>query len=109
MPARSQSCLVWKRLARSIAFLFYALAFCLTARGAPGTELDHARDNDPRIEPQAVVHTFAPSVKALWLEALSRSEADLKRQAAEAISRAHRLGIAGLADTAPRLIEQLQR
>jgi HEAT repeat protein len=47
-------------------------------------------------------------LKPLWLEALARPEADLKRQAAEATTRAHRLGMQGLEAIIPRLVEELQ-
>src|SRR6476661_3096602 len=54
---------------------------------ARAVELDHARDTDPVLEKQRIVHTFDSRLKGLWLEALARPEADLKRQAADAIAR----------------------
>jgi HEAT repeat protein len=94
---------IWQ-LSRPSCLLFL---LCI-GPGASASEVDFARKSDPRLEPVKKVAKFAPRLKSLWLEALSRPEADLKRRAAEAIARAHRLGMSGLADTAPRLVEELE-
>jgi hypothetical protein len=57
------------------------------------------------VEPKTV---FSPRLKALWLLALARSEADLQRQAADSITRAQRLGMPGLAETAAPLMRALE-
>ncbi|HEY7425040.1 MAG TPA: hypothetical protein VH682_12485, partial [Gemmataceae bacterium] len=70
-----------------------------------------ARELDPPIkldQALAPIPRFAPRLKSLWLEALARPEADLKRQAADAIGRAHRLGMPGLAETVPQLLRELE-
>jgi len=55
---------------------------------------------DPRI-------VFSPQLKTLWLKAIARPEADLQRQAADAVSRAQRMGMKRLADCVPALVEVL--
>ncbi len=73
--------------------------------------LDTARHQDPSLEAAEElkpVARFDPRLKALWLEALARPEADLKRQAADAIARAHALGMPGLGDTAPPLLAAME-
>src|SRR5262249_36803626 len=72
---------------------------------------DLAQSTDPQLHaPRQItkVTRFDPRLKPLWLAALARPEADLKRQAVEAIARAHALGMPGLAETAPRLVEELE-
>jgi HEAT repeat protein len=44
----------------------------------------------------------------LWLEALARPESDLKRQAADAIAKAHQLGMPGLAEAVPPLLKEYE-
>jgi HEAT repeat protein len=88
-----------------------ALSSWLLVSTATAIELDSARDHDPKLDPDetgAVVAKFHPRLKALWLEALARPEADLKRQAADAIVRAHRLGMPGLQEVVPRLLAELE-
>src|SRR5438094_801675 len=78
---------------------FFTLVGFFTAAGTPAVELDSARDQDPRLdqcETVEMVAKFAPRLKPLWLEALARPEAELKRQAAGAIARASTLGMPGL-------------
>jgi HEAT repeat protein len=93
---------------RRLAACLLVLATVAPVRAA---DLDTIRDTDPPINagpPAAPVAKFHPRLKELWLEALARPEADLKRQAADAIARAHALGMPGLADTAPRLVAELE-
>jgi HEAT repeat protein len=82
-----------------------------TLSSARAVELDHARESDPPIKSEkALTPTprFAPRLKSLWLEAMARPEADLKRQAADAIVRAHRLGMPGLDETVTQLLKELE-
>ena len=97
----------------AVLCLLACLSFCLLgffAGVSAAIELDLARDHDPRIgsdEPRTVLR-FHPRLKALWLEALARPEADSKRQAADAIAHAHRLGMPGLRETIPRLVAEVE-
>jgi HEAT repeat protein len=87
------------------------LIFLLAGLPAPasGAEVEYARDSDPVIEvPVTEIKKFSLKLKPLWLEALARPEADLARQAAQAIARAHRLGMSDLADTAGPLVAALE-
>jgi HEAT repeat protein len=82
-----------------------------TLSSARAVEVGPARELDPPIkldQALAPIPRFAPRLKSLWLEALARPEADLKRQAADAIGRAHRLGMPGLAETVPQLLRELE-
>lgn len=75
-----------------------------------GAEIDYAMSHDPAYKaPVTQVERFSPGLKPLWLAALAREEADLQRQAAAAIARAHRLGMPGLSDTAGPLIAVLEK
>src|SRR5262245_39651604 len=90
---------------RSIPVLLMAGLLALAA--GPDT----ARDQDPRLDAPAEakpVAKFDPRLKALWLGALARPEADLKRQAADAIARAHALGMPDLGDAVPPLLAELE-
>ena len=71
-------------------------------------EVDTMLDHELRFEPQPRVNRFFPELRTLWIEAMKRPEAELKRQAAMAIIRAHRDGMTGLQDTVPLLVELLQ-
>jgi len=104
---------VGKRIPR--LFLRWAKTACLVclpaalAVSARGAEVEYALDSDPVIEvPETEIVKFSPKLKPLWLAALARSEADLQRQAAGAIARAHRLGATDLSDTAEPLIAALE-
>jgi HEAT repeat protein len=88
-----------------------ATVVALTAGRAAAAELDTVRDTDPdlgKAPPEVVVRSFDPRLKPLWLEALARPEADLQRQAADAIARARRLGMTDLDDTVPPLLALLE-
>ena len=69
--------------------------------------IDSAMYFDPHFVLVAPTRVFSPKLKPLWLQALARPEADLQRQAAEAIAKARRLGMSGLEDTIPPLMETL--
>ena len=59
-------------------------------------------------DPQPVLppprNEFPPQLKSLWLSALQRDDTDLQRQAADTITRAHRLGMADLEESAETLL-----
>lgn len=87
------------------------LSVVLVCTGRVAAQIDTAREQDPRLEADQEARTvlrFDPRLKPLWLEALARPEADLQRQAAEAIGRAHSLGMPGLQEALPRLLTLLQ-
>ncbi|MSR58682.1 MAG: hypothetical protein EXS05_13685 [Planctomycetaceae bacterium] len=60
---------------------------------------------DPELTLPQPAMVFSDSLKPIWIEALSRPEADLQRQAAETIAQGHLLGVVGLAAAEPRLVE----
>ncbi len=70
-------------------------------------EADTVYPTDPAFETAPTVPGFSPRLKTLWLEALARPEIDLKRQAADSIATAKRLGMTNLEDTAPRMLAEL--
>jgi hypothetical protein len=71
----------------------------------PKPVIDSAIEKDPELRILAPVIVFSPKLKPLWLKALARPEADLQRQAADAIARAHRLGMKGMSDCLPALLK----
>ncbi|MBL8850703.1 MAG: HEAT repeat domain-containing protein, partial [Planctomycetaceae bacterium] len=62
--------------------------------------LDCVMNHDPQLPVQATRYVLPPEWQSLWQQALEGPEEDLRREAAEAIARAHRLGSSGL-DTFP--------
>ena len=98
---------LWGLARRTAVAAFAILAPTLCAGHAAEIQVDSAMYLDPRIEPPGVVAAFSSKLKPLWLQALARPEADLQRQAAESIAKAHQLGMPGLADTAGPLMETL--
>src|SRR6516165_3659218 len=87
-----------------------AAVAALAAARASAVELDFARHRDPPLNlgKTAPILRFSPRLLPLWLEALARPESDLKRQAADAIAKAHRLGMPGLAEAVPPLLKELE-
>lgn len=75
---------------------------------AKAVEVDSLIDEDPRY-PEEVnsVAAFSPRLRTLWIQALSRPELDLQRQAADAIVRAHRRGMTDLEACVPALLNVL--
>ncbi len=102
---------LWKRAGVRALTLTAALALALTVmagvRRAAGIEVDSAMFQDPKIEYPPPIPTFSPKLKPLWLEALAHPEADLQRQAAETMTRAHEMGMPGLDDAAGPLLKVL--
>ena len=84
------------------------LALALTSSGSGGVRIDFATELDPKIDPPTVVRHFSPRLKPLWLAALERPEAEMKRRSAETIAEAHRRGMPGLAETVPVLLKTLE-
>jgi HEAT repeat protein len=64
---------------------------------------DFEMSGDPQLDVPAPVRGYSPRLKSLWLEALARPEADMQRLAADAIARAHALGIPGMNEAIPGL------
>ena len=71
-------------------------------------QLDSPMYSDPKLAAPETTYTFAPQLKSLWIEALRRPEADLRRQAADAIVAAHRLGMPGLDEAIGDLTKLLE-
>ena len=70
-------------------------------------DVDSAMESDPplTIPPPRVV--FSKQLRPLWLKALAGPEADLQREVAEMIARAHHLGMPGLTESVDPLISVL--
>lgn len=79
-----------------------------TSTFAADYRVDWAMDADPRIELPEPSTVFSDKLLPLWLQALSRPEADTRRLAAEAIARAKRLGMQGLETAVGPLEEALK-
>jgi PBS lyase HEAT-like repeat len=71
-------------------------------------EIDSAMEQDPAHAVPDPILTYSPRLKTLWLEALARPEADLKRLAADSIARGQRRGMAGMSETIPALKRELE-
>jgi hypothetical protein len=68
---------------------------------------DFEMDRDPVIPVPAPVKVYPRRLKPLWLQALSRPEADMQRLAADAIGRAHLFGFPGMDEAIPALVDIL--
>ncbi len=101
---------------RSIVFrsvLPFAIGLLVTAIAAIRVQaeefsFDSPMYADPPLSSAETAYAFAPGLKDLWLEALRHPEADLRRQAADAIVEAHRLGMTGLDEAIPELTKLLE-
>ncbi len=95
---------------KNLAFIAIALVVLgiavPSARGAD-FELDFAMDQDPRIVVPEPEMLFPPEVKGMLLSALDHSEADVQRQAAEAVAHTYMHGMRELATV--EVIEALER
>lgn len=56
-------------------------------------EVDWMRDADPAVELLPPVVEWSPALEAIWLRSLKHDESDLRREAADTITRAHQLGM----------------
>jgi HEAT repeat protein len=91
---------------------FFALLVVLAAASS-GQGWDRVIDSPMYREAELMIPpgelSFPAAAKELWLRALERPEADMKCQAAQAISLAHRDGIAGFQSTIPALQKELDQ
>lgn len=86
------------------------LAICRpTLAGGEQLRIDSPMFEEPHLEISEHVLVFSPGLKDLWLQALERPEADLQRQAADAIALAHGYGMQGLSETVDALAAALQK
>jgi len=90
------------------------LATCLAPTWATADMLDgHAPQIDsvmyvdPTLTPPGVRLSIRPELKAMWLEALARPEADLQRLAADTFALASQRGMRDLNDVHAPLVERL--
>ena len=94
-------------LRRTLTALAAVTLIAAAARADDG--LDSTMYLDPDLPGPKVVLKLPARLPGLWVEALGRPEADLKAQAAQAIARAHELGIPGMPPTAGPLARELDR
>jgi len=83
------------------------LAVSVAAAGEPEIEL--AMYGDPRVTIPDVEETISPELLPLWLQALAAPEADLQRQAADAIAMVHQNGLRDMSEAADSLMALLRR
>lgn len=58
-------------------------------------QVDWLRDSDPEVELLPPRMEWSPELEAIWLKTLEHDESDLRREAADTITRAHQLGMPG--------------
>lgn len=92
------------RLAGWLILLLIGLPVC-AADPNVDPEVEWARASDPAVELLPPRVEWSPRLEAIWLKALLHDESDLRREAADAIARAHRLGMPG----SDELIEGLMK
>lgn len=94
---------------RWIAFCWISLAanWCAQSADADGIQIDFLLNREPEVSPQPIKWVLHPELLSLWRQALARPESELKRQAAEAIVTAHRLGHDEMLTTVPELLKVL--
>ena len=85
-------------------FLIVTASWC-AAVAQPA--IDSVMEDDPALASPASKIVYTTGLKPLWLKALAGPEADLQREVAEMIARAHRLGFPGMKETAGPLIKAL--
>lgn len=90
---------------RSIVYLLAGLLLNAGAVARAEIRTDFAMDSDPEIKAPEPIVGFPVKHRPLWLKALARPEADLQRQAAEAIAEAHLLGTPDLGEAKPTLLK----
>lgn len=90
-------------------WLICALAFAGPApdEAAPGIVIDSVMYSDPGFEFPEPIDELPPKVKAMWLEALSGPEAELKMRAAETIARVRTRRAYDFGDATPHLVRVL--
>ena len=90
-------------------FLIVFASWCAAVAEPPLPEpaMDSAMERDPALELPPLQVVFTKGLKPLWLRALAGPEADLQREVAQMIARAHRLGFPEMKETAGPLIKVL--
>jgi HEAT repeat protein len=83
------------------------VSFTSPARADFDPVIDSPMYHIPDIPMPPEVPVFPDGLKELWLRALERPEADMKYKAAEAIARAHQMGMKGLETTVAPLLAAL--
>ncbi|MCR4412205.1 MAG: HEAT repeat domain-containing protein, partial [Thermoguttaceae bacterium] len=91
---------------RWLGVLVAALVLGMVRCGA-GIEVEFARLTDPSLAPPKPVPAVSSRPLALWIQALASPEADLRREAADTIALAHRLGMPDVQTAVPALREAL--
>src|SRR5215207_2007511 len=71
--------------------------------------IDWAAPYDPRIASPASVLEWPEDLPRLWRKALEHAEADLQREAADSITRAHQLGMPASPNLAKELADVLAK
>src|SRR5947209_10113758 len=89
--------------------LLVSLSPCLACAQVFDEVIDSPMYQDPELPVPRLVPVFPEKAKGLWLKALERPEADLRRQAADAITLAHQRGFKGMETTIPALLAALDR
>ena len=90
---------------RSIVFLLAGLSLTVGAVARAEIRAGFAMDSDPELIAPDPIVLFPVKHRPLWIKALARPEADMQRQAAEAIAEAHLLGTPGLGAAKPALLQ----
>lgn len=90
------------------ALLLAAIILLGLGGAARGIEVDTARSTDPPIAMPETRFVLSPAPIPLWIAALSAPEADLRREAAVTIAKAHRLGMPELQTAIPALVASLE-
>jgi HEAT repeat protein len=94
------------------------LSFCLAAgallclpicRADFDEAIDSPMYKDPDLPTPPVSYILPEKTRALWVKALGRPEGDIRRQAADAVTRARRLGVKGLEATIDALQAAMDR
>lgn len=85
-----------------------SLAASAPLQPTKGGPIDLAMYRDPQLAGPVENKTFDPRLKGLWLGALGRPDADLRRQAVRALAAARAGGMEGLDDAVPALLKALE-
>lgn len=92
---------------RRTVFIFALISMtamgCAAELNAAELKIDDAMFQDPLIEMQKYRRVFSPQLKGLWLQAMQRPDAELRRLGADTVTLAVNRGMEGLADTADTL------
>jgi HEAT repeat protein len=95
------------RLVCLASLLCLVVSFVAMPARAAGV-IDSPMYRDPDVPASRYLIVYSDKPKKLWLKALARPEADLKRKAAEVIVLAHRNGVKGLESTVAPLSAVLE-